>query len=222
MSVFSELMLILKSVLAQDPWALKSALRSDATWLLGLFVAFAGGSVIAWLYKLSPLLDRYLERFFMVTSYLSIAFIIFWGVIDRFIFSNQQPWSTTIPPLLFMIMAWFGATYNVRLRSHLSFTEFRTRMSRTGQFACLCLDNVLWMGFAIIVIVTTFKAVILSASNFQIVLGTDNVMQWWFLATAPLAFILMSARVIENFTEDYSNFRNDRPLLKQTVIGEDA
>lgn len=222
MSVFSELMLILKSVLAQDPWALKSALRSDATWLLGLFVAFAGGSVIAWLYKLSPLLDRYLERFFMVTSYLSIAFIIFWGVIDRFIFSNQQPWSTTIPPLLFMIMAWFGATYNVRLRSHLSFTEFRTRMSRAGQFACLCLDNVLWMGFAIIVIVTTFKAVILSASNFQIVLGTDNVMQWWFLATAPLAFILMSARVIENFTEDYSNFRNDRPLLKQTVIGEDA
>ena len=222
MSVFSELMLILKSVLAQDPWALKSALRSDATWLLGLFVAFAGGSVIAWLYKLSPLLDRYLERFFMVTSYLSIAFIIFWGVIDRFIFSNQQPWSTTIPPLLFMIMAWFGATYNVRLRSHLSFTEFRTRMSRTGQFACLCLDNVLWMGFAIIVIVTTFKAVVLSASNFQIVLGTDNVMQWWFLATAPLAFILMSARVIENFTEDYSNFRNYRPLLKQTVIGEDA
>ena len=222
MSLFSELMLILKSVLAQDPWALKSALKSDATWLLGLFVAFAGGSVIAWLYKLSPLLDRYLERFFMVTSYLSIAFVIFWGVIDRFIFSNQQPWSTTIPPLLFMIMAWFGATYNVRLRSHLSFTEFRTRMSRAGQFACLCLDNLLWMGFAIIVIVTTFKAVVLSASNFQIVLGTDNVMQWWFLATAPLAFILMSARVIENFTEDYSNFRNDRPLLKQTVIGEDA
>ncbi len=70
-------------------------------------------------------------------------------------------------------------------------------------------------GFAIIVIVTTFKAVVLSASNFQIVLGTDNVMQWWFLATAPLAFILMAARVIENFSEDYSNFRNDRPLLQQ-------
>jgi len=32
----------------------------------------------------------------------------------------------------------------------------------------------------------------------------------------------MAARVIENFTEDYSNFRNDRPLLKQTVIGGDA
>jgi TRAP-type C4-dicarboxylate transport system permease small subunit len=221
-SLFSELLVIIKSMLSQDPWALKSALRSDASWLLGFLVAFGGGGVIAFLYKKVPMLDRYLERLFMVCSYLSIALIIFWGVIDRFIFSNQQPWSTTIPPLLFMIMAWFGATYNVRLRSHLSFSEFRSRMSRSGQFACLCLDNALWMGFAIIVIVTTFKAVVLSASNFQIVLGTDNVMQWWFLATAPLAFILMAARVIENFSEDYSNFRNDRPLLQQTVIGGDA
>jgi len=222
LSLLSELMLIIKSLLSQDPWALKSALKSDAAWLLGIFVAFAGGGIIAYLYKSIPVLDKYLERIFMVGSYLSIAFIIFWGVIDRFIFSNQQPWSTTIPPLLFMVMAWFGATYNVRLRSHLSFTEFRSRMGRSGQFACLCLDNALWMIFSIIVIVTTFRAVVLSASNFQIVLGTDNVMQWWFLSTAPLAFILMAARVIENFSEDLANFRNGRPLIKQTVIGGDA
>ena len=222
MSLLSELMLIINSLLSQDPWALKSALKSDAAWLLGVFVAFVGGGLIAFLYKSLPLLDKYLERIFMVSSYLSIAFIIFWGVIDRFIFSNQQPWSTTIPPLLFMVRAWFGATYNVRLRSHLSFTEFRSRMGRAGQFACLCLDNALWMGFSIIVIVTTFRAVVLSASNFQIVLGTDNVMQWWFLSTAPFAFILMAARVIENFSEDLDNYRQGRPLIQQTVIGGDA
>jgi len=222
LSLLSELMLIINSLLSQDPWALKSALKSDAAWLLGVFVAFVGGGLIAFLYKSLPLLDKYLERIFMVSSYLSIAFIIFWGVIDRFIFSNQQPWSTTIPPLLFMVMAWFGATYNVRLRSHLSFTEFRSRMGRAGQFACLCLDNALWMGFSIIVIVTTFRAVVLSASNFQIVLGTDNVMQWWFLSTAPFAFILMAARVIENFSEDLDNYRQGRPLIQQTVIGGDA
>ena len=222
MSLFTEMMLIIKSMLAQDPWALKAALKSDATWFLGIFIAFVGGGAIAVLYRRIPLLEKYFERVFMVGSYLSIAFIIFWGVIDRFIFSNQQPWSTTIPPLLFMVMAWFGATYNVRLRSHLNFSEFRSRMGRQGQFACLCLDNLLWMGFSIIVIVTTFRAVVLSASNFQIVLGTDNVMQWWFLSTAPLAFILMSARVIENFCEDVINFRTGRPLLKQTVIGGDA
>ena len=68
----------------------------------------------------------------MVYSYLAIALIIFWGVIDRFVFNDQEPWSTTIPPLLFMVMAWFGASYNVRLRTHLSFSEFRTSQCRVA------------------------------------------------------------------------------------------
>lgn len=219
MSYIEDIGAILSALLAQDAWALRNAMKSEAAWVLGFLVAILGGWLIAVIYQRIPFLNRHLERTFMVVSYLAIALIIFWGVVDRFIFSNQQPWSTTIPPLLFMIMAWFGATYNVRLRSHLSFSEFRSRMGRKAQMACLCLDNVLWMGFAVIVIVTTARAAVLSASNFQIVLGTDNVMQWWFLLTAPVAFLLMAARVIENFREDLSNYRNGEELIKQTVIG---
>ena len=69
---------------------------------------------------------------------------------------------------------------------------------------------------------TTCRVVVLSASNFQIVLGTDNVMTWWFLLTAPLAFLLMAARVIENFFEDLGNYRSGDTLIKQAVIGGDA
>lgn len=221
MSYFEDIGAILSAVFAQDAWALRSAMKAEAAWVLGFLVAVIGGWAIAMIYKRVPLLDRHLERTFMVVSYLAIALIIFWGVVDRFIFSNQQPWSTTIPPLLFMIMAWFGATYNVRLRSHLSFSEFRSRMGRSAQMACLCLDNVLWMAFSIIVIVTTARAAVLSASNFQIVLGTDNVMQWWFLVTAPFAFLLMAARVVENVLEDFENYRNGQELIQQTVIGGD-
>lgn len=219
MSYFNDISGIISAVIAQDAWGLRNAMKSEATWILGVIFAFAGGWAIAMIYKRVPLLDRHLERTFMVVSYLAIALIIFWGVIDRFIFSNQQPWSTTIPPLLFMIMAWFGATYNVRVRSHLSFSEFRSRMGRKAQMACLCLDTVLWMVFSVIVIVTTARAAALSASNFQIVLGTDNVMQWWFLLTAPFAFLLMAGRVIENFLEDLQNYREGNELIKQTVIG---
>ncbi|MCY4167798.1 MAG: TRAP transporter small permease subunit [Rhodobacter sp.] len=219
MSYFGDIGAILSAAVAQDAWALRSAMKSDATWILGTVIAISGGWAIAMTYRRVPFLDRHLERTFMVISYLAIALIIFWGVVDRFVFSNQQPWSTTIPPLLFMIMAWFGATYNVRLRSHLSFLEFRNRMGRRGQMACLCLDNFLWMAFSVIVIVTTARAAALSASNFQIVLGTDNVMQWWFLVTAPFAFLLMAARVVENVYEDMENYRNGNELIQRTVIG---
>ena len=121
-----------------------------------------------------------------------------------------------------MIMAWFGAAFNVRLRTHLSFSEFRNMMPRAGQMACLVLDAVLWFGFAVIVLVTTTRLTALSASNFQVVLGTDNVMQWWFLITAPLSFLLMSARVIENLWDDIRNWVKDEPLIEQAVIGGDV
>ena len=220
--MWSDMGEIISALFSQDSWTIREALKSNAAWVLGTVFTGVGGLAVLGIYRLVPLLDRHLERSIVVWSYLAVAFIIFWGVIDRFVFSNQQPWSTTIPPLLFMIMAWFGAAFNVRLRTHLSFSEFRNMMPRAGQMACLVLDAVLWFGFAVIVLVTTTRLTALSASNFQVVLGTDNVMQWWFLITAPLSFLLMSARVIENLWDDIRNWVKDEPLIEQAVIGGDV
>ena len=222
MSFWSETGAIFAALASQDSFEIRNALRADSAWILGTIFLLISGFVLARIYHRFPVIERYFERTIMVTSYLAIALIIFWGVIDRFVFSNQQPWSTTIPPLLFMIMAWFGAAYNIRVRTHLSFSEFRTRMARGGQMACLCLDFFLWFGFALILLVTTLRVVALSASNFQIVLGTDNTMQWWFLLAAPVAATLMAARAIENIEDDVRNFRNGEPLIKQAVIGGDV
>ncbi|WP_319546399.1 TRAP transporter small permease [Ruegeria conchae] len=221
MSFWADIGAIFSAFLSQDSFEIQSALESDATWVLGAVVSAIGGFVIMLIYRAVPFVERHLERSVMVYSYLAIALIIFWGVIDRFVFNDQEPWSTTIPPLLFMVMAWFGASYNVRLRTHLSFSEFRTAMPRGGQLACLILDAVLWFIFAVIVIVTTTRLVALSASNFQIVLGTDNIMQWWFLLAAPLSFFLMVGRVFQNLADDLHNWKTGEPLIKQAVIGAD-
>lgn len=219
MSIWSDAGTLAAAFASQDSFEIRNALRPNSTWVFGGAFLVVSGTIMAWVYHRVPMIERYLERTVMVTCYLAIAGIIFWGVIDRFVFSNQQPWSTTIPPLLFMIMAWFGASYNVRVRTHLSFSEFRTRMPRGMQFGCLCIDFVLWFGFAVILFVTTMRLVALSASNFQIVLGTDNTMQWWFLLFAPLAATLMAARAVENIQDDIKNYRSGEPLIKQAVIG---
>ncbi|NVO57719.1 TRAP transporter small permease subunit [Rhodobacteraceae bacterium B1Z28] len=221
MSFWADIGAIFSALLSQDSFEIQSALESDATWVFGAVVAALGGLLVMMIYRKVPLIERHFERSVMVYSYLAIALIIFWGVIDRFVFNDQEPWSTTIPPLLFMVMAWFGASYNVRLRTHLSFSEFRSAMPRGGQLACLSLDAVLWFIFAVIVIVTTSRLVALSASNFQIVLGTDNVMQWWFLLAAPLSFFLMVGRVFQNLADDLHNWKTGEPLIKQAVIGAD-
>jgi TRAP-type C4-dicarboxylate transport system permease small subunit len=191
-------------------------------YIFGAVFLVLAGLALSWVYHHVPIIERYFERTVMIVCYLGTAGIIFWGVIDRFVFSNQQPWSTTIPPFLFMVMAWFGAAYNIRVRTHLSFSEFRSRMSRGGQIVCLWLDFVLWFGFALIFLVTTMRVVALSASNFQIVLGTDNTMQWWFLLSAPVAGTLMAARAVENIQDDMKNYRTGQPMIQQSVIGGDT
>lgn len=222
MSILADIGNIFSALASRDSFEIRNALKADAAWYLGAITTLLGGFIVMHIYRAVPFIERHLERTIMVWSYLAIAAIIFWGVIDRFIFSNQQPWSTTIPPLLFMIMAWYGASYNVRVRTHLSFSEFRTRLPRAGQMACLIMDAVLWMVFAIILVVTTSRVVALSAFNFQIVLGTDNTMTWWFLITAPFAFILLSARVWQNLMDDLRAWKNNEPLIKQAVIGGDV
>ena len=221
MSIVTEAFEIVAALGTADSFEISTAMRSSGAWLFGTIVTLLAGCLMVVIYKMFPIIDRHLDRSIMVWSYLAIAAIIFWGVIDRFIFSNQQPWSTTIPPLLFMIMAWYGCAYNVRLRTHLSFSEFRGRMPRSGQLACLILDNALWLIFCIIIVTTTLRVTANSASNFQIVLGTDNVMQWWFILTVPVAFILLAARAIENVMDDFANWRSGEPLIQQAVIGEE-
>lgn len=221
MSIWADIGAIFSALLTRDSFEIRTALASDAAWIVGAGVTALGGLAVMAIYRAVPFIERHLERTIMVYSYLAIALIIFRGVVNRFVFNDQSPWSTTIPPLLFMIMAWYGAAYNVRLRTHLSFNEFRIAMPRAGQMVCLWLDAILWFGFAVIVVTTTSRLVALSASNFQIVLGTDNVMQWWFLLTAPVAFILLAGRVFQNLAEDIQNWRTGDPLIRQAVIGGD-
>jgi TRAP-type C4-dicarboxylate transport system permease small subunit len=222
MELWSDFSALMSAFASQDSWTIRQALAPNSVYIFGAVFLILAGLALSWVYHHVPIIERYFERTVMIVCYLGTAGIIFWGVIDRFVFSNQQPWSTTIPPFLFMVMAWFGAAYNIRVRTHLSFSEFRSRMPRGGQMACLWLDFVLWFGFALIFLVTTLRVVALSASNFQIVLGTDNTMQWWFLLGAPLAGTLMAARAIENIQDDLKNFRAGEPLIQQSVIGGDT
>ena len=233
---------IISALFDNDAFMLQDALRNNpGIWPLGLIVTVLGGLLMYFVYRVAPPVERFLEPTAMVVSYLVMGGIIFSGVIQRFgtvpdflvgtaigdllapYFAGQPPWSTTLPPFLFLIMAWVGCSYNVKLRTHLAFAEFRNMFPRGGQFACLMLDAALWLGFAWIVVVTATQETVRAAANFAIMLGTDNVMQWWFLISVPLAFILLTARVFENLFRDIRVFRSgEGELIEQAVIGGDA
>ena len=163
-------------------------------------------------------LDQNIEKIVILLSYAAMAGIIFVEVVRRFLFNQQVPWSTTIPVLLFLWLTWFGASYNVKQRTHLALTEVRARLPYTLQFCCFILDAILWLGFAVIVIYFTVDQTYLAYDNFAIVGGTDNVMEWWFYMATPLAWSLIVVRVIQNLLEDIQKYKRHEPFVFQATL----
>ncbi len=207
------------AIMSYDSWEMNQAFRTEGAWIVGFFATLIGGLLVVQIYKRVPFIDKHLERTVMVWTYLIISAVIFVEVFRRFILSEQAPWSTTLPPFLFLIMTWFGCSYNVRLRTHLAFAELRMNLPRAGQLATLCLDATLWFVFCWVVVVTSMRVVANSAANFHILLGTDDILQWWFLVTVPISFILLCARVFENLHEDFANYRSGADIISPAVIG---
>lgn len=230
--IFTGIDQILAAFADGDSWMIREALREPGAWTMGLIVMLLGGVIVMLMYRYVPFIERHLESYTMVVSYLTIGGIIFFGVIQRFVpgmlgmdFSNTPQWlrpwawTTSLPPFLFLVMTWVGCTYNVKLRTHLSFNEFRANMGRNAQMALLTMDALLWMGFSWVVVVTGSRVVANAASNFQIVPATDGLMQWWFILAVPLSFVFLVARVMENWLQDLGNYRSGNALIEQAVIG---
>lgn len=221
-TIYAELGKMLVDVITfnePDFFKLRSAIRGDGAWVWGISATLVGGFLVALLYRAVPWIERNLEPSLMVITYLLIGAIIFVEVIRRFVFSEQFPWSTTIPGYLFLIMTWTGCSYNVRLRTHLSFSEFRSKMGRLPQMMLLCLDAALWWGICLLVIVTSMSVAANAGNNFMIVTGTNDVMVWWFMMSLPIAFVLLSGRVFQNLFEDIRKYKTGEPMIEQTVLG---
>lgn len=220
MSLLEGAWAVVTAILGGGSFEISAALREPGAYLLGPPVVLIGAYLILLLFRKFPWMDRHFERSAMIAIYLTIAMIICVEVVRRFVFQVQAPWSTTLPPYLFLLMAWTGCAANVRTRSHLSFSEFRSAFPRPLQLSCLLLDTVLWLTFSVIVVITTLRQTANSASNFQILPGTDSVMQWWFYAFVSVTWIVLSARVLENFHEDIRRYRSGAPLTQTAIIGE--
>ncbi len=157
-------------------------------------------------------LDENIEKVIILVNYVAMTGIIFVEVIRRFAFGEQAAWSSTIPIYLFLWITWVGCAYCCKTRSHLRFEEFRARLPYVGQFFCMILDHLTWIGFSILVIYFSLEQVQLAHDNFSIVQGTDDVMQWWFYMATPVGFGLVIYRVLQNLFEDIGRYRRGEPM----------
>lgn len=150
-------------------------------------------------------LDDNIEKAIIISAYFMMAAIIFVEVIKRFFFHVQAPWSTQIPIYLFLILAWIGAAYNAKVRTHLRFEALRAAMGPRMRYLCALVDYAAWVTLAAIVIHVTLEQVQINRDNFSMVLGTE-IMTWYFMAVTPLGWALIFVRVTQNLVQDTRRF----------------
>ena len=153
-------------------------------------------------------LDDNIERVIIIISYFMMAAIIFEEVIKRFFFKTQAPWSVQIPIYLFLILAWIGASYNAKVRSHLRFEALRADMGPKMRYLCEVIDYIAWVVLSVVVIWVTVEQVQINRDNFSMVLGTE-IMTWYFIAVTPLGWALILFRVTQNLIQDTKHFLSE-------------
>jgi TRAP-type C4-dicarboxylate transport system permease small subunit len=163
-------------------------------------------------------LDNNAEKTVIVISYAVMAAIVFTEVIKRFVFKMQSPWSTSIPVYMFLFVAWTGASYNVKSRTHLCFSELRHRFRRSIQFSLQSLDAVCWYIFGIIVIIYSSEQVLIAYENEAIVYGTDDLPLYFFFSITPISWCLILIRTTQNFIADIRKFRTGEAFVKEARL----
>ena len=158
-------------------------------------------------------LDDNIERVIIIISYFMMAAIIFEEVIKRFFVKTQAPWSVQIPIYLFLILAWIGASYNAKVRSHLRFEALRAAMGPKMRYLCEVIDYIAWVVLSVVVIWVTVEQVQINRDNFSMVLGTE-IMTWYFIAVTPLGWALILFRVTQNLIQDTKHFLSENTLAK--------
>ncbi|SDL62532.1 TRAP-type C4-dicarboxylate transport system, small permease component [Modicisalibacter muralis] len=161
-------------------------------------------------------LDRYLEPVIMNIAYAAMVILVLAQVILRFGFSSQIPWGTSVAIYMFIWMAWVGASYNVRQRTHLSFSMVREKLPYAAQFTCLILDAFLWVSMAGVAVYYSIGQVKALQMNFAFVPGSFDMMQWWFYIIMPVSWGLVIFRALQNLWRDVNKYRHREPF---EVIG---
>jgi TRAP-type C4-dicarboxylate transport system permease small subunit len=162
--------------------------------------------------------DGYLERVIIFTSLFALVCIVILGVIQRFVFGYQNAWTGSLPVYFFLWVTWIGAAYNVKTRQQLRFTEIRQSMPPIGKLCLLALDNLLWVGVAIIVVFHSVTQVMIAKENFAVVQGTMELQQWWFYLATPLGWGLIIVRALQNFHADVLDFMHKRLLDQSETV----
>jgi len=150
------------------------------------------------LYAALRWLDQNAERLMMLPLYAFVALMVGGEAVLRYVTGAQTQWGGTMAIQAFIFLSWLGCAYHVRHRTHLSFDGVRLHLPPRIRYLAYALDDLLWIGLTVIVIVYSLRMTRMQYNFESMVEGTDTIPLWIVTASVPFAWSIIGVRAVQD------------------------
>lgn len=164
-------------------------------------------------------LDRNGERYLMLLFYSLIVFVVVAEVVRRFGLQYSSIWGEEIARFAFIFLGWVGASNAVKERAHIRFDALIKAVPARAAGYVYLFGDLATLVFALIAIYWSAHAVG-SALRFDSLTPGLRVGTWWFLIAVPLAFSMMTVRLLQSMARDIADIRAGRPAYAGKTMFE--
>lgn len=145
------------------------------------------------LFKLIDNIENYLCQFLLVV----FVILLFLQIMLRNIFSYSIPWGDELATYAFVWFAYLGAAYATKMSAHNRVTfQFKMFPNWVATF-CGVLTDIIWIGFNMFFVYLSYDFVF-NKMNLFWKSQTMGIPMKYFYYILPIAFTLMSLRIIQN------------------------
>ena len=147
--------------------------------------------------KLLRLLDDKFEEYIMVALTILMTALITLQVVMRYVFNNSLAWTEELSRYVFLWAIWIGASYGVKIKTHVRLTILTSRFGPRGQEVVGVFAYIVWLLFEIFLVVEGFVLVgnIYSSGQTSTAL---HLPMWIAYASVPVGCLLMTFRLLQN------------------------
>lgn len=153
--------------------------------------------------KLSTLIDN-IEQWLIALLLSTMTLVTFSQVISRYIFNSGAVWALEVTTYLFAWMVLLGASYVIKIGSHIAVDSVVNLFSKKHQKNIAIFSISSCMLFVIIMFIGSFEYVSL-LKDIEIELEDLPILEWKAKIILPISFALMFYRLLEVMLDVINN-----------------
>jgi TRAP-type C4-dicarboxylate transport system permease small subunit len=149
-----------------------------------------------------------------VAAFVVLVIDVLWGVLTRYAFGHQAPWSEEVARLLLIWLSMLGTALAYVHRSHLGVDVLLLALAQPARQIAYVTIHLLVLTFAVGVMVYGGSALFLERMDAGQVMSTLPMRKAWMYLAVPVSGLLMTVFAVDAIIED------TRHLVRQTTPGE--